>query len=93
MDQLESKLDSPLPDYVQVLQLKRSLEEKIDTLKTLDAEIIELITDEGELASDVEQADAFKGPIYAAFIKAKKLTPDTSSSGGAGPTRDKRAIA
>ena len=41
MGQLDSELATSPPDPAKVTQLKRSLEEKIDTLKTLDAAMLD----------------------------------------------------
>ena len=46
MGQLDSELATSLPDHAKISQLKHSLEEKIDTLKLLDAEILNHIDDE-----------------------------------------------
>ncbi len=42
MGQLDSELATSSPDPARILQLRRSLEEKIDTLKTLDVANTEL---------------------------------------------------
>ena len=97
MGQLESALETSPPDYGKVSQLKRSLEVKIDTLKALDADILDYMDDETELAEEIEQADEFMGVVYAAVIKAERSTSSvpgstmsasssTSSSGSSGCT-------
>lgn len=50
------------------------LEEKVDTLKTLDAEILDHIDDETALAEETEQSDEFKGAVYATIIRAEKCS-------------------
>ena len=55
-------------------QLKRSLEEKVETLKQLDNEIIDILEDEDEITDDIEVADEYKGLVYAAIIKAEKYS-------------------
>ena len=45
-----------------------SLTEKLETLKQLDGEIVELIDDATALASEIEQADEFKAGMYSAMI-------------------------
>ena len=74
MGRLDAELATSSPDLVKVFQLKRSLEEKIDTLKLLDADLLELLEDEAALTEEIEQADDFKGAIYAAIIKAEKCS-------------------
>ena len=43
--------------------------EKVETIKTLDAEIVELIEDETELADEIEQADTYKETLYECVLK------------------------
>ena len=59
-------------DTSKLLRLKLSLEEKLDTLKTLDGEILEL-TKEDDLGDEIEQADSYKEGIYDAMIAIEKL--------------------
>ena len=64
--------------------MKHTLDEKIDTLKVLDTEILDHIDDATELADEIEQADAFRGVMYASIMKAEKAlrkTPDSVSAG------------
>ena len=49
---------SETSDESKLLQLKLTLEEKLDTLKLLDGEIIDLI-EEDALATEIEQADDY----------------------------------
>lgn len=51
-------------DPTKLPSLKRSLEKKLETLKTLDGEIVELIDDGDKLAEEIEHADTFKETIY-----------------------------
>ena len=53
-------------------KLKLSLQEKLETLKLLDGEILGLV-DKGDLISEIEQADNFKEGIYTAVIKIGKI--------------------
>ena len=55
-------------------QLKLSLQEKLEVLRQLDAEILEL-TDEEGLVDEIEQADLFKEGIYT--IAATPIAPPT----------------
>jgi hypothetical protein len=45
-----------------------SLKEKLEVLKTLDSEVLDL-TDEDGLAGEIEAADTYKGEIYAAMAR------------------------
>ena len=61
------------PDISKLSQLKLSIQEKLETIKLLDGEMLDLV-DEEELTSEIEQADAFKEGVYAAIIKIDKCT-------------------
>ena len=56
-----------------LVQLKLSVEEKLATLKNLDAEILDLLTEdtsvsEDAIAEEVEQADIVKELAYGAIV-------------------------
>ena len=55
-----------------LLQCKLSLKEKLQTLKTLDKEIIALI-DEDALEDQIEQADVFKERLQQSIFIAEQL--------------------
>ena len=60
MNQLaEESASEEGPTLERLLQCKLSLKEKLETLKTLDEEIIVLV-DEDALEDQIEQADIFK---------------------------------
>jgi hypothetical protein len=83
MGRLDVELSTSSPDNSAVQQFIHSLKEKIDTLKVLDADILELLEDEADLVSDIEQADDFKDAIYTAIVKAEKCTSTLSSKDAA----------
>ena len=56
-------------DATKLAQLRLSLREKLETISKLDDELFELIDDEGELTSEIDQADIFKQSIYATLVK------------------------
>ena len=69
-------------------QLRLSLEEKLQTLKQLDGEILEL-TQEEHLDEEIEQADTYKDNIYSAIVRMDRLKDRPSSpsaTAGAGAT-------
>ena len=82
LTQIDTLLAEESPNLSKLSQLKLSLQEKLDTLKLLDSEMLGLI-DEGELTSEIEQADAFKEGIYTAMIKIDKRV--SRVSGGSTP--------
>ena len=79
LTQIDTLLVEESPNLSKLSQLKLSLQEKLDTLKLLDSEMLGLI-DEGELTSEIEQANAFKEGIYTAMIKIDKRVSRVSGS-------------
>ena len=62
IDELETDLmASPDLDLVKIAQLKRSLEEKVETLKQLDNEIIDILEDEDERLRSIRQEHQLNG--------------------------------
>ena len=53
-----------------------TLKEKLETIKKLDAEIVDLIDDETVLTEEIEQADGYKETVFSALLKADKLLKD-----------------
>ena len=53
--------------------LRITLREKLDTIKTLDAEIVELIEDETGLADEIEQADGYKETLHECILKVDRV--------------------
>ena len=74
MSQVDSKLQTLLPDIAKIFQLKRSLEVKVDMLKLLDNEIINHTDDEVAIGPEIEQSDEFKlkGAVCTAIIRTEK---------------------
>ena len=68
LTQVEESLAASPPGVARLSQLKLSLQEKLETLKLLDGEIVDL-TEESHLADEIEQADGFKEHIYAAMVR------------------------
>ena len=56
------------PDPLALKQLGMSLREKLDVIKTLDGEILDLV-EERDLADEIDQADLYKEKIYSTLIK------------------------
>jgi len=83
LTQLDTLLAEECLDISKLSQLKLSLQEKLENLKLLDREMLDLI-EEGELTSEIEQADTFKEGIYTAMIKIDKCVNRT---GGSTPER------
>ncbi len=71
--QITETLDGDTPDRDRLSLLRVTLQEKLDTIKTLDAYIVELIEDEGGVAEEIEQADACKETMYESILKVDRL--------------------
>ena len=69
---------NPIP----LLQL--TLKEKLETIKKLDAEIVDLIDNDTILTEKIEQVDSYKETLFSALLKVDKIlknppaTPPTS---------------
>ncbi len=86
LGQVEAMLDPGGElDKTRLSQLKMSLQEKFETLKHLDEEILEMIDDEG-LEEEIEQADAFKERFFAASASMDRLRLSPTTAQGEGST-------
>ncbi len=68
----------PNPDRLSLLQ--QTLEQKLETLKGLDTEIIEL-TPEETLDDEIQQADDYRERIYEALTRIKRAEPTATAPG------------
>uniref|UniRef100_A0A1X7V8J9 Uncharacterized protein n=1 Tax=Amphimedon queenslandica TaxID=400682 RepID=A0A1X7V8J9_AMPQE len=59
------------------------MEEKLETITTLDAEILALIED--ELAREIEEVDAFKASMYMALVVTTEKLAVESRAGASPP--------
>ena len=60
-------------------QCKITLKEKLEILKQLDEEILELVED-GDVDNEIEQADTFKERIHVVIIESNKALGTKQSS-------------
>ena len=74
LKQVEEALIEEYRDSAKLTRLRMTLNEKLATLRTLDAEIIELTEEETQLEQEIEQADTFKESIYDALVRIEELT-------------------
>ena len=72
----EDLLAPDKPDLDKLSQLKLVLREKLETLKTLDAEILDLVK-EDDLADEIEQADGFKKGLYSVLVRIERVLSST----------------
>ena len=68
-----NQIDTILADGAPDVSKQLSLQEKLDTIKLIDGEILDLI-EEDNVATEIEQADSFKEGICASMIKIDKCT-------------------
>ena len=85
LNQLDTLVAAEETDLARLAQLRLSLEEKLETLKLLDSEILDLTED--DLEEEIQQADTFKDGIYSAMVKMDRLkdVPDAASAAAREP--------
>ena len=59
------------PNKARLALLQLTLKEKLETIKNLDAEIVDLVDDETALTEEIEQADSYEETI---FLPCSRLT-------------------
>ena len=75
LGQITSALTETPPDTGRLTLLKLTLSEKLETLKGLDAEIMEITPKEG-LDDEIGRSDEFKERLYDALTRInKKISP------------------
>jgi hypothetical protein len=78
LNQIDAILGDTHPDSDRLALLKLSLKEKLETLKLLVSEIVELTPEEG-LVKEIEQADEYKENVYRALTGIDKFHAATSA--------------
>jgi hypothetical protein len=89
--QIEDIFASETPDMERLLLLRLTLNEKLETIKALDSEVIELIDDDS-LVDEIEQADHYKESVLSALVRIDRITkaPPTSTSSTEAPPMEGR---
>ena len=85
--QIEDILASETPDKEILVLLHLNLNEKLEAIKALDAEVIELVDDDF-LADEIEQAYDYKESVLSALIRIDRIakaSPRASSPTEAPP--------
>ena len=77
--QVEETFRREAIDLSKLSLLKCSLQEKLETIKILDGDIVDLIEDD-KLTEEIEQADFYKETIYDALLKIDKAVCETKPS-------------
>ena len=60
-------------------QQETSLKEKLDTLRALDAEILNLLSDEEDIGNEIEQADTYREKVQLALCDIQAVLKTTTS--------------
>ena len=85
LGQVTSALDDTPPNAHRLSLLKLTLTEKLETIKGLDAEIVEITPEEG-LEEEIRQSDEYKERIYDALTRIDGLTHvSVAASTGSSP--------
>ena len=64
--------------------LKLTLKEKLEVIRTLDSEVLELIEEEGALTTEIQQADEYRESIHSYLLRIEAaLGLATPPTGGA----------
>lgn len=68
------------PDGTKLAQQKLMLQEKLEILRQLDKEMVDLIEDEDALINEIEEADLFNQELYEMIVKIDHLSnPPTTT--------------
>ena len=78
---IEDALACETLDKDRLSLLRLTLSEKLEVIKALDSEVIELIEDEEALATEIDQADGYKETVYSALIKIDRVIKASAPAG------------
>jgi hypothetical protein len=67
----EDVLADGKPDIDKLEQLKLTLKEKLEVLKVLDGEVLDMV-EEDHMVAEIEQADGFKDGMYASLVRIER---------------------
>ena len=82
--QIDEIVAAEEPDKARLALLQLTLKEKLETIKKLDAEIVDLI-DETVLTEEIEQVDGYKETLFSALLKVDKILKDPPTAPPAKP--------
>ena len=72
MQQVTELVESESPNQTKLACLRLALNEKLETLKALDVEVIELIEDDS-VVTDIERADEFKETVFSSLLSIDRI--------------------
>ena len=70
--QAKADLDSNDRDPLKLQQQRQKLKEKLEILRKLDSEILDLTADENEISAEIEQTDEFNGDLELTILTLDK---------------------
>ena len=70
--QVKADLDSTDRDALKLQQQRQKLKEKLEILRKLDSEILDLTADENEISAEIEQTDEFNGDLELTILTLDK---------------------
>ena len=65
-------------DSTKLAQLRLALSEKLETLKNLDSEILDLLESEEDIGREIEQTDVFNQWVYETLVKIDRYARESS---------------
>ena len=72
MGKIDDILGAGSPDMSTMSLMKLTLQEKLETIKVLDSEIVKLIDDEAAVTTEIEQTDGYRETIHSSLLKIEK---------------------
>ena len=79
MQQIVEAVRADRPDEARLASLRLSLNEKFETVKGLDVEVIDLMDDDG-IVEDIDTADEFKETVFRALLSIDRAIKQLKSS-------------
>ena len=79
MQQIVEAVRADRPDEARLASLRLSLNEEIETVKGLDADVIDLMDDDG-IVEDIDTADEFKETVFRSLLSIDRTIEQLKSS-------------
>ena len=79
LSEVDALLAEETPEPAKLSGFKLRLEEKLETIKLLDTELLNLIEEEEVIVKEIERADLYKEGIYQAMVKIDQCCAITAT--------------
>ena len=86
MGKVDDVLAADSPDASTLALLKLTLQEKLETIRVLDSEIVELLEDEAAVTTEIEQTDGYRETIRSSLLKIEKVLSKIAAPPTTAPT-------